>query len=101
MQTIESAVNLALMSTEHGREYIYKLANNNDLTEIEQINTLKNDTMGLCLDYIYEAEIDHSDRFVDKNNELQFVFNDDFFSIVFSSILRSTDWSVILDYHKE
>ena len=101
MKTLDYAVNLALMRSDDGCQYIYALANDNDLTEIEQINTLKNDTMGLCLDYIYEAEIDHSDRFVDKNNELQFVFNDDFFSIVFSSILRSTDWSVILDYHKE
>ena len=95
MKTLDYAVNLSLMRSEAGCQYIYDLANDKALTKADKIDALKQDVT----DYLYET-LDYG-TVEDRESELQSIFNYDFLSTMFGIILRSTDWELIIDYHKE
>ena len=95
MKTLDYAVNLSLMRSEEGCQYIYDLANDKALTKADKIDALKQDVT----DYLYET-LDYG-TVEDRENELQPIFNYDFLTTMFGIILRSTDWELIIDYHTE
>ena len=97
------------MSNEEGVQFIYTLANS-DVSQEEKIGVLKSH----ITEYIFNVleygayhltEVSHvwyEDEIYEYSPEqpVQF-FNHDFLITMFSSILHTVNWDVIINYHKE
>ena len=105
MNSIESAINLSIMSNPNGVQYIYDLANNN-LSQEEKINTLRES----ITDYLFNV-LDHGaynlretlleDEIYESYTEPIPFISYEFLTTMFSSILHTVNWDIIINYHKE
>jgi len=103
MTPVESAINLSLMCNEEGVQFIYNLANSKAPQELKTI-ALKEMIEG----YLFEV-VEHGAYRLEENEEIQQnenaesngFLNTSFLHTMFSSILYTVNWDVIVDYHKE
>ena len=101
MNSIESAINLSLMSNEEGVQFIYTLANS-DVSQEEKIGVLKSHITEYIFNVLEYGAYHLEDEIYEYSPEqpVQF-FNHDFLITMFSSILHTVNWDVIINYHKE
>lgn len=100
MNSVESAINLGVMSDEQGVQFIYDLANSK-VSQEEKIGVLKSHIAEYIFNVLeYGAYHLEDDANEDTEHSAKFL-NYEFLNIVFGSILHTVNWDVIINYHKE
>ena len=101
MNSVDSAINLGIMSTEEGVQFINSLANNN-VSQEEKIGVLKSHTTEYIFNVLEYGAYHLEDEIYEYSPEQTVnFFNHDFLTTMFGSILHTVNWDVIINYHKE
>jgi len=96
MNTIESAINLAIMTQEGGAEYLYALANDEECTQKDKEECLKEVL-------VYRARNDlREEPFSDMRGiDADTFINQNVLDYICSKVFEQVDWASIINYHKE
>ena len=94
MKTVESAINLAIMTQEGGAEYLYDLANDEECTQKDKENCLKEVL-------VYIATTKEEEAFSDMRGvDADTFINENVLYHICNKIFEQADWTSIINYHK-